>query len=56
MEIFLQELKRFYPNEYIRIFFDEAPGPSLQRLRAPENMVIEKVLAYSPETIRAENI
>ena len=56
MEIFLQELRLRYPNEYICIFFDGAPGHSLQGLKIPENMVIEKIPAYSPETNPTENI
>jgi transposase len=56
MEIFLQELRWRYPNEYICIFFDGAPGHSLEGLKVPENMAIEKLPAYSPETNPTENI
>ena len=56
MELFLEELRQRYPNEYICIFFDGAPGHSLQGLKVPENMIVEKLPAYSPETNPTENI
>lgn len=56
MEIFLREIRQRYPGEYICLFFDGAPGHSLKGLKVPENMVIEKIPPYSPETNPTENI
>ena len=56
MEIFLNEIRQRYPCEYICLFFDGAPGHSLKGLKVPENMVIEKIPPYSPETNPTENI
>ncbi len=56
MEIFLQEIRHRYPNEYICLFFDGAPGHSLKNLKIPDNMTNEKIPAYSPEVNPTENI
>lgn len=56
MEIFLNEIRDRYPNEYICLFVDGAPGHSLKGLKVPENMTIESIPAYSPDTNPTENI
>ncbi len=56
MEIFLQEVRQRYPDDYICMFVDGAPGHSLKGLKVPDNMTIEKIPAYSPDTNPTENI
>ncbi len=56
MTIFLEEISRRYPNEYICIFMDGASAHSLKGLKVPDNMVIEKIPPYSPDVNPTENI
>ncbi len=56
MEIFLNEIRLRYPDEYIFLFFDGATGHSLKGLKIPPNMSIETIPAYSPEINPTENI
>jgi hypothetical protein len=56
MEIFLQEVRQRYPDDYICMFVDGAPGHSLKGLKVPDNMTIESIPAYSPDTNPTENI
>lgn len=56
MEIFLQEVRQRYPDDYICMFVDGAPGHSLKGLKVPDNMTIEKIPPYSPDTNPTENI
>jgi len=56
MGIFLEEISRRYPNEYICMFVDGASAHSLKGLKVPANMVIETIPPYSPDVNPAENI
>ena len=56
MKIFLDEISKRYPNEYICMLMDGAAAHSLKGLQVPDNMVIEKIPPYSPEVNPAENI
>ncbi len=56
MGIFLEEISRRYPNEYICMFTDGASAHSLKGLKVPDNMVVEKIPPYSPDVNLAENI
>jgi hypothetical protein len=56
MEIFIQEIRQRYPDDYIYMLVDGAPGHSLKGLKMPENMMIESIPAYSPDTNPTENI
>ena len=56
MSVFLEEISKRYPNEYICMFVDGAFAHSLKSLQVPDNMVIEKIPPYSPDVNPAENI
>lgn len=56
MSIFLEEVSKRYPNEYICMFMDGASAHSLKGLKVPDNMTIEKIPPYSPDVNPSENI
>ena len=56
MSIFLEEISKRYPNEYICMFMDGASAHSLKGLKVPDNMTIEKIPPYSPDVNPSENI
>ena len=49
MSIFLDEVSKQYPNEYILMVADNAPWHKSNGLVVPENMEIFPLLPYTPE-------
>ena len=49
MSIFLEEVSRRYPDEYILMFMDQAGWHKAKGLCIPENMELAFLPPYSPE-------
>lgn len=56
MNIFLEEVSRRYPDEYILMVADNAAWHRSKGLKLPGNMEIFPLLPYSPELNPAEQI
>ncbi|SPF35018.1 transposase [Candidatus Desulfosporosinus infrequens] len=56
MNIFLEEVSRRYPDEYILMVADNAAWHRSKGLKLPENMEIFPLLPYSPELNPTEQI
>ena len=49
MNVFLKELSRAYPNDYILLVVDNAAWHSSGALQVPENIQLYPLLPYTPE-------
>jgi len=49
MNVFLQELSKAYPDEYILLVVDNAGWHRSERLQVPENIRLYPLLPYTPE-------
>jgi transposase len=49
MNVFLRELSRAYPNDYILMIVDNAAWHSSGTLQIPENIQLYPLLPYTPE-------
>lgn len=56
LEIFLKEISIRYPENYIMMVMDGAPGHSAKDLKIPKNVEILKLPPYSPQLNPSENI
>lgn len=56
LEIFLKEISIRYPENYIMMVMDGAPGHSAKDLKIPKNIEILKLPPYSPQLNPSENI
>lgn len=56
MSIFLEEVSRRFPDEYILMVMDKAAWHTANTLRVPDNIEIFPLLPYSPELNPTENI
>lgn len=49
MNVFLRELSKAYPNDYILLVVDNAAWHSSGALQIPENIQLYPLLPYTPE-------
>lgn len=56
MSLFLQEISKRYPDEYILMFWDGAPCHSQGKLSIPDNIMLDTLPPYSPDLNPSENI
>jgi transposase len=56
MSLFLEEVSRRYPDEYILMFMDQAGWHKAKNLRIPTNMELAFLPPYSPELNPQEQI
>ena len=56
MNIFLQELSKRYPNEFLCVFWDGAPCHSKRKLNVPDNIMLQNIPPYSPDLNPSENM
>ena len=56
MSIFLSEVSRRHPNDFIVMFVDQASWHKSGVLKIPENMKMCDILAYSPELNPVEHV
>jgi len=56
MSLFLEEVGRRYPDEYILMFMDQAGWHKAKGLRVPSNMELAFIPPYSPELNPQEQI
>jgi len=49
VNVFLKELSRAYPNDYILLIVDNAAWHSSGALQIPENILLYPLLPYTPE-------
>ena len=56
MSLFLSEVSRRHPDEFILMIYDQAPSHSKSALAIPERMMVESLPAYCPELNPVENM
>ena len=56
MSLFLAEVSRRHPDEFILMIYDQAPSHSESALEIPERMRVESLPAYCPELNPVENM
>lgn len=56
MNVFLKELSRRFPKEYLVLVLDRASWHKSKKLEVPENVMIVLLPAYSPELNPAEHV
>lgn len=56
MSLFLEEISKRYPHEYVVVIMDGAPCHTSQELEVPKNMSIARIPPYSPQLNPCENM